>query len=95
METRLRRQVVGSSQMFYVYVLKSLKNNRLYTGSTSNLNKRIGQHNLGLSKYTKLTRPFKLIYKEEYKTRAEAYRRELFLKSGKGRELLKSFIKDK
>jgi len=78
--------------MFYVYVLKSLKNNRLYTGSTSNLNKRIKQHSLGLSKYTKLTRPFRLIYKEEYKSRTEAYRRELFLKSGKGREFLKKIL---
>ena len=80
--------------MFYVYVLKSIKNNRLYTGSTSNLNKRIRQHNLGLSRYTKLTRPFKLVYKEVYKSRAEAYRRELFLKSGKGREFLTNLIKD-
>ena len=81
--------------MFYVYVLKSLKNNRFYTGLTSNLEKRIIEHNLGQSKYTSLTRPFKLVYKEEYGTRGEAYRRELFLKSGKGRELLKSFVKDK
>ncbi len=76
--------------MFYVYILKSLKNNRYYTGSTDNLERRIEEHNSGQSKYTKLTIPFILIYKEVYPTRIEAVRRELYLKSGKGREWIKS-----
>ena len=80
--------------MWTVYVLRSLVNGRLYTGSTNNYLRRISEHNSGQSKYTSLTRPFKLVYKEIYKTRIEARRRELFLKSGKGRELLKSLIKD-
>ncbi len=80
--------------MYYVYVLRSEKNNRLYTGSTGNLAKRIEDHNLGRSTYTRLSIPFKLVYKEEYKTRSEAYRREIFLKSGKGRSLLKGLITD-
>lgn len=80
--------------MWYVYVLKSLKNNRRYTGSTNNLTRRIWEHNSGFSKYTSLTRPFKVIYQEIYETRIEARRREQFLKTGKGRELLKSLIED-
>jgi len=80
--------------MYFVYVLRSLKNGRLYTGSTNNLKRRLLEHNLGKSKYTRLTRPFKLIYKETYKNNLEARRRELFLKSGKGRELLKGIIQD-
>ncbi|OGM22641.1 endonuclease [Candidatus Woesebacteria bacterium RIFCSPHIGHO2_01_FULL_39_17] len=79
--------------MYFVYVLKSLTNGRFYTGSTSNLERRLNEHNLGKSKYTRLTKPFNLIYKEEYKTRVEAYKRELFFKTGKGRELLKILIK--
>ena len=82
------------SSMRYVYILKSLTNGRLYTGSTNNLKRRLVEHNTGQSKYTKLTRPFKLIYNEEYKTRLEARRRESFLKTGKGREFLKSLVLD-
>lgn len=79
--------------MFYVYVLKSLENGRLYTGSTNDLERRLHEHNSGRSKYTKLTKPFELVYKEEYNTKSEAYRRELFLKTGKGREFLKEILR--
>lgn len=78
---------------YYVYVLKSLKNNRLYTGSTNNLERRFDEHNSGKSKYTKLTRPFKLVYSEKISTRVEAIRKEKYFKTGKGREELKSIIK--
>ena len=81
--------------MFYTYVLRSLKNNRLYIGSTNNLAKRLEEHNFGKSTYTKLTRPFILLYQEEYLSRVEAVRRELFLKSGKGREWLKNKLNDR
>ncbi|RJQ36973.1 GIY-YIG nuclease family protein [Candidatus Microgenomates bacterium] len=79
--------------MWYVYVLKSLRNERLYTGSTNDIERRFKEHNLGYCKYTRLTRPFKLIYQETYGTRLEARRRELFLKTGKGREILKNLLK--
>jgi putative endonuclease len=79
--------------MYHVYILQSLKNGRLYTGSTNDLVRRLLEHNRGQSKYTKLTAPFELIYKEEYNTKSEAYRRELFLKTGKGRAFLKETLK--
>ena len=78
--------------MYYVYVLKSLRNSRFYTGSTDNVVRRLAEHNSGKSKYTRFTKPFILVYKEEFKTRSEAYKRELFLKSGKGREILKEIL---
>lgn len=78
--------------MYYVYVLRSLKNNRLYTGSTLDLERRIREHNSGVSKYTKLTRPYVLVHRETFNTKSEAYRRELFLKTGKGREYLNSVL---
>jgi len=77
---------------FYVYVLKSLKNGRFYTGSTNNLKRRLFEHNIGQTKYTKGAGPFELIYKEVYNTRLEANRREKFLKTGKERELLKQIL---
>ncbi len=80
--------------MYFVYVLKSLVNGRLYNGSTKDLKRRLFEHNAGKSRYTSLTRPFKLVYKEAYNTRSEAVKRELFFKTGKGRELLRDLIED-
>jgi len=75
--------------MFTVYVLKSLKNGRYYTGSTNDLEKRLNEHNSRKSTYTKLTAPFMLVYMENYASRSDAVKREMFLKTGKGREWLK------
>ena len=78
--------------MYYVYILKSLKNGRFYTGSTNNLERRMHEHNVGQTKYTSKAGPFELVYKEPYNTSLGAKRREKFLKRGKGRELLKSIL---
>jgi putative endonuclease len=74
--------------MFIVYVLKSLSSDKHYVGYTSDLEKRIQDHNSGLSKYTSRHCPWKLIYKEEYSTRSEAMKREKFFKSYEGRKWL-------
>jgi putative endonuclease len=79
--------------MYTTYVLKSLVNGRLYTGSTNNFLRRFSEHNTGKSKYTRSLKPFIVVHKEEYITRNEAVNRELFLKTGKGRELIKKFLK--
>lgn len=78
--------------MYYVYILRSIKNGKPYTGSTGSIVRRLAEHNAGQSKSTRLNRPFELVYKESYTTRSEAVRRELFFKTGKGRELLKRLI---
>lgn len=75
--------------MFYVYVLISLKDQRLYTGFTTDLERRLKEHNQGQSEATKNRRPFKLIYYEAYLEEAEAERRERYLKGGNGRAQLK------
>ena len=80
--------------MFYVYILKSLINGRLYTGSTNNLERRLVEHNTGQSKYSRLTRPFELMHFEKYLTRSAAVKREIFLKTGKGREELKNILEN-
>ena len=75
--------------MWHVYVLRSQKNGRLYTGSTNDLERRLREHLSGESPYTKRAGPFELIYSEDYATRLEARRRESFLKTGRGRAILK------
>jgi putative endonuclease len=73
--------------MYTVYVIKSQSGLR-YTGYTEDLVKRLGQHNSGLSKFTSRDTNLRVVYKEEYNTRAEAVAREKWLKSGIGREYL-------
>lgn len=75
--------------MYYVYFLKSLKNNDLYIGSTDSIERRLAQHNGGRVKSTKFYRPWELLDYESYPTRNEAVRRERFLKTGQQKEILK------
>ena len=75
--------------MYYVYFLKSQKNNDLYIGSTEKLDERVALHNAGKVKSTKFYRPWRLVDYEECDSRSEAVKRERFLKTGQQRELLK------
>lgn len=71
--------------MFYVYVLKSEMDGMFYTGFTTNLKRRISEHNSGRAVSTCWRRPFKLIYAEICFDREDALRRETYLKSGNGK----------
>jgi len=70
--------------MFYVYILKSLRDEKYYIGHTKDLEQRIQDHNRGKSPSVKLRAPFVLIYQEDYPTRIEAIRRERQIKAYKG-----------
>ena len=59
--------------MFYTYVLLSLKDGRLYTGSTKDLRKRFNEHNRNKVPSTKSRGPFKLIYYEACPVRNDRY----------------------
>jgi putative endonuclease len=78
--------------MCHVYVLRSEKTGRLYTGSCEDLEDRISRHNAGRSLATKHGVPWKLVYSEIFETRSEAVAREKFFKTGKGRSELQSLI---
>ena len=66
--------------MFYVYILRSKKDNKFYTGSTNNLGRRINEHNSGLVFSTKSRIPFELVYYEAYRSKQDAMNREKQLK---------------
>ncbi|OGF45498.1 MAG: hypothetical protein A2452_10890 [Candidatus Firestonebacteria bacterium RIFOXYC2_FULL_39_67] len=79
--------------MFYVYVLESQLNAKRYIGSTSKDPQiRLKEHNNGSNKWTKANKPFVLIHVEEFSNQKEALQREIFLKSGKGRDYLEHHI---
>lgn len=77
---------------FFVYVLKSEKDGRLYKGFTNNIDRRIDEHNKGQNKSIKGFRPWKLVHIEEFATLMEARNREKFLKTGQGRDYLKKTL---
>ena len=75
--------------MYFVYVIKSLKNGQLYKVFTQDLEVRLKQHNQGKTKSTKAYIPWVLVYFEKVEYRDEARKREKYLKSGIGRDFLK------
>jgi putative endonuclease len=70
--------------MYYVYIIKSLKDQKYYIGSTSDVNSRLRFHNAGLQRSTKNRIPFILIYQESLMNKSEALKREKQIKSYKG-----------
>ena len=75
--------------MFYVYALHSLEEHGLYFGFSTNLKKRIAEHDDGASFATRFRGPWKLIYYEACIDRHDAEGRERYLKSGSGRRFLR------
>jgi putative endonuclease len=80
-------------EVYIVYAIQSEKDSRIYVGFSSNAVKRLTQHNSGKTKSTKAYIPWRLIYQEEVEGRENARKREIFLKSGIGKEFLKSNFK--
>ena len=74
--------------MYYVYVLRSELYKSYYVGISQDPYKRLKGHNVGMSKYTKGRRPFKLVYIEACGNRYLAREKEKYYKSGIGREYL-------
>ena len=79
---------------YHVYALYSPSKDILYIGQTSNLEKRMHDHRRGYSAFTSRAQDWQLIYSEEVKNRSVAMKRERQLKSAKGREFLKSKLKE-
>ncbi|MCK5505416.1 MAG: GIY-YIG nuclease family protein [Thermodesulfovibrionia bacterium] len=79
--------------MHYTYVLQSEKDMKFYVGYTKDLKLRFDQHNRGLVESTKNRRPLKLIYYEACNSRADATKREKYLKSYHGRMFLQNRLK--
>lgn len=77
----------------YVYVLKSLESGNWYTGCTSDLRKRLAEHNGGKSTYTKDRGAYELIYYEASLNKQDAFARERYLKSGMGKRYVNNRLK--
>jgi len=74
--------------MFYTYVLVS-SDGKHYIGSTSDLKRRVNQHNAGNVSSTKSRGVMKLVYYEACLSKEKAQAREQYFKTGFGRRYLK------
>jgi len=70
--------------MHYVYLLQSKKDSSYYTGSTSDLKKRLQEHNRGDVKYTSSKIPYGLIWYCAFRNKKKAIDFEKYLKQGSG-----------
>ena len=78
--------------VFTVYILQSQKNGRYYIGCTKDVAQRLQQHNLGMTNSTRNLRPWRLVYCENFDSRAEASKREALLKSWKNPKYLEQAL---
>ncbi len=80
--------------MYYVYILKSLKYDKIYIGRTKNLKRRIQEHKSGKVWTTKRMSDVKLVFYEAFLSKQDSIRRERYLKTSKGRSALKMMIRE-
>ncbi len=81
--------------MYKVYILKSEKTGRSYSGSTEDLENRMAEHNSGETKSIKSGIPWRVIHVEEFETRAGAIAKEKAIKSRGAARYLRDFQKRK
>lgn len=85
--------MAGCTNMYYVYILKSMKDGGFYIGCTKNIKRRISEHNKGKTLSLKNRRPLVLVLSEKYDNVNIAYAREREIKSYKGGNEFKKIIK--
>ncbi len=79
---------------WYVYVLRSSKDHMFYIGSTSDLKRRLKQHQRGENVSTAKRLPFELMYFEGHRLKDDAMRREKYFKTTKGKATLRQVLRD-
>jgi putative endonuclease len=84
----------ASMKFYYVYILESVMKNFMYVGFTENLKRRFKEHNNKEEKSTKHYAPFTLIHYEAYLNKKDAERRELYLKTTKGKTTLRYMLRE-
>ncbi|OGM69159.1 hypothetical protein A2897_05045 [Candidatus Woesebacteria bacterium RIFCSPLOWO2_01_FULL_44_24b] len=81
-------------KFYYVYILHNPQKDFIYIGYSECLKQRYTQHNNGESKSTKAYLPLELIHYEAYKNINDAKRREMYLKTNRGKTTLKTMLKE-
>lgn len=79
---------------YYVYILTNEKNHNFYVGYTSDLRRRLAEHNQGLTKSTKNRGKLTLVYYESCLNKQDALHREKYLKTAWGKRYIKTRLKN-
>ena len=99
LERLVRDQEVGGSNplaptmSFVICVLHSRSVEKYYIGQTINLDRRLKDHNSGLSNYWKVGIPWDLVFTKSFNSRSEAMKYETFLKAKKSKSFIDKLIK--
>ena len=83
-----------SMKFFYVYILYNKDRDFIYVGYSDDLKERVKYHNSGYVKSTKFYKPLELIHYEAYRNMKDAKRREMYLKTNRGRTTLMTMLKE-
>ena len=78
--------------MYTVYILFSQKLDRFYVGYTSDIQRRLEEHNRKKGKYTDTGIPWIVMYTEEYASKKDAMSREKFIKAKKSRAFIENLV---
>ncbi len=81
-------------KFYYVYVLQSVRKSFIYVGYTTDLKRRLKEHNDKEVLSTKHHAPFDLTHYEAYKNQKDAKRRGEYLKTTKGKTTLRTMLKE-
>jgi|JI102314DRNA_FD_contig_71_100317_length_346_multi_2_in_0_out_0_1 putative endonuclease len=81
--------------MYFIYILYSKRINKYYIGCTENLNKRLEEHNAGLSNFTSKGVPWVRVYFEQLETLSEARKREIEIKKKKSRKYIEFLVSNR
>jgi putative endonuclease len=76
----------------HLYILFSEKIKKYYIGSTTDIERRIIDHNRGKEKFTKTGMPWVIVYTEIFEDLIDARRRELYIKKQKSRKFIEALI---
>ena len=79
--------------MHFVYILRSQRDHGWYIGYSTDVDRRLAEHNSGRNISTYSRRPLQLIYYEAYLHKMDALGREKFLKSGSGRRFIEKQLR--
>ena len=78
--------------MYRVYILKSIRYPKTYVGFTSNLKRRLEEHNSGKNFYTRKYKPWELLYYEDCRDFDSTIKREKYFKTAAGRKKIKEIL---
>ena len=88
------RTTSNQNRFYYLYVLESLRDGERYVGMTTDLRKRLLEHQGGKSPATASRRPFSLIYYEACRSYADMKQREKYMKTTEGRRIVTKRLRD-